>query len=301
MKLRKIPTIILCVLVLYSCGSKKQKETPVSNDKISTEDSSKEIPLAKDTIVFFSFAEENDISCRILYPEEKADASVLVLHGWNLPADEICKKTSFCEKAKAANYVVILPDFGKTNYSWEVYPQTIDAYVKYPTLEWMIKVFIPSLQKELQLLKEEQINFVYGISTGGRGASLFAYHLPEIFDAAASLSGDFDIRDFTNAYIYYSYFGQYEEFPERWEKQAFVNDCENYTVPTYIGHGKQDMTVDVMQSKKMFDSIKKHQTKLEIRCNFPEEGKHDYTYWESETEHILDFFATIKQEITSGN
>jgi esterase/lipase superfamily enzyme len=289
MKFIKFSQIILCILVLSSCGSKKQKENIESNDNISAEERQGEIPLAKDTTVFFSFAEENDISCTILYPEKKAEASVLVLHGCNLPADEICEKTSF------------IPDFGKTNYSLDIYPQTIDAYTKYPTLQWMINTFIPTLQKEFHVLKEEQISFVYGISTGGRGASLFAYHLPEVFDAAATLSGDFDIYDFTNAYIYYSFFGKQEDFPARWDKQAFVNDCQHYTVPTYIGHGKLDMTVDVIQSQKMFDSIKKHQKNLQIRCSFTEDGKHDYTYWESETDNVLEFFGTIKQELTSSN
>ncbi len=299
MKFRKFSLVVYCfsIFLFTSCGSSKEEEKTLLQDTTMLTRTLDSIPLAKDTILFFSFAEENDISCTILYPEKKAEGSILLLHGWNLAADEICKKTSFCEKAKAANYVLIMPDFGKSNYCLEVYPQTIDAYTKYPSLQWMMDVFIPTLQKEFYLLKEEQLSFVYGISTGARGASLFAYHLPEIFDAAACLSGDFDINDFTDAYIYYSFLGKQEDFPERWEKQAFVNDCQNYTVPTYIGHGKKDSIIAVLQSEKMYDSIKKHQKTLEIQAHFPEEGKHDYEYWESETDNILNFFHKIKKDL----
>ena len=288
--------LCLISLVLFvACGGNAEEQS-TTNDSLVNMETKTEIKIANDTIVYFSFFSEKDVKCAIQYPKEKAEACILLLHGWNLPSEEWCEKTGFCERAKAENYVLIIPDFGKTNYGLEVYPQTIDSYAIYPSLQWMMNEFIPQLQEQYNLLQEEQYNFVAGISTGGRGASLFAYHMPEIFSGAASLSGDFDIYDLKDEYIFYSFFGKYDDFPARWEKQAFVNDCENYIVPTYIGHGRNDNVADVSHSIKMYDSIKKHQPNMLLECHFPDTAEHNYAYWNSEIENVLRFFNSVKNE-----
>ncbi|MDD2386590.1 MAG: alpha/beta hydrolase-fold protein [Bacteroidales bacterium] len=282
---------ILILIVGVSCNSNTNKKFIDDSDD-STKDPVIAIQRMNDTIVYYKYDCCFVVSTEIKYPSSETEiiGSILLLHGWNLPADEWCNKTSFCEKALNKGYVLIIPDYKKSNYCLEMYPQTIADYQKYPTITWMMEAQIPNFQVTFGLLLPGQNNNVAGISTGGRGATLMAYYMPEIFNNAASLSGDFDITKMQNEYLYYSFIGHYNDFPERWKKECFAYDCKNYKVPTYIGHGQLDNVSPVTQSQMMFDSIKSYHPNLKIIGHFPEYAAHNYDYWESETDAVLRFF-----------
>ncbi|MDY0140460.1 MAG: alpha/beta hydrolase-fold protein [Bacteroidales bacterium] len=282
---------ILILIVGVSCNSNTNKKFIDDSDD-STKDPVIAIQRMNDTIVYYKYDCCFVVSTEIKYPSSETEiiGSILLLHGWNLPADEWCNKTSFCEKALNKGYVLIIPDYKKSNYCLEMYPQTIADYQKYPTITWMMQTQIPNFQETFGLLLPGQNNNVAGISTGGRGATLMAYYMPEIFNNAASLSGDFDITKMQNEYLYYSFIGHYNDFPERWKKECFAYDCKNYKVPTYIGHGQLDNVSPVTQSQMMFDSIKSYHPNLKIIGHFPEYAAHNYDYWESETDAVLRFF-----------
>lgn len=293
-KLIILLTTILSIFVLSCNQSTKQSN---DNDITSKTDSIHADTIPKiirgnDTIISSKYDCCFVITTMIKYPdsEQEIKGTILLLHGWNLPASEWCEKTTFCKKALAKGYVLIIPDYKKSNYTLEIYPQTNADYQKYPSIKWMINSQYPDLQKQFGLLLPGQNNLVAGISTGGRGATLLAYYMPEVFTGAASLSGDFDITSMQDEYLYYAFLGQYKDFPKRWEIECFAYDCKNYTVPTYIGHGKMDNVSPYTQSKAMYDSIIKYHPDLKLIGNFPEYDSHNYTYWESETDNVLNFF-----------
>jgi len=291
--MNKIIFILASVVAmsLFACNGNSQKSNSDGTSK-QTEDSIAIIPMKADTTITYKYDCCFAVTTQIKYPnpETKIIGCILMLHGWNLPADEWCSKTTFCEKALKQGYVLVIPDYKKSNYTLEKYSQTIADYQKYPTLTWIMKTQIPDLQELMGILKPGQNNLVAGISTGARGATLLAYYMPEIFKGAASLSGDFDITAMKEEYLYYSFLGQYSDFPDRWQKECFAYDCKNYIVPTYIGHGKADKVSPCTQSKSMYDSIKKYHPEIKLIGNFPEYYGHNYDYWESETDAVLDFF-----------
>jgi len=287
---------ILLIIVAVSCKNETKKETVNKETTIEIVDTIPDIPRMNDTILFHKYDCCFVVTTEIKYPPEDKEikGTILLLHGWNLPADEWCQKTTFCDKALNKGYILIIPDYKKSNYCLEMYPQTIADYQKYPTITWMLYIQIPHLQETFGFLLPGQNNNVAGISTGGRGATLMAYYRPEIFKNAASLSGDFDITRMTDEYLYYSFIGHYSDFPDRWQKECFAYDCENYTVPTYIGHGQDDNVSPVLQSQMMYDSIRKYHPDLKIKGHFPALASHNYDYWESETDAVLDFFECCK-------
>lgn len=293
MKNAKLISFILILILFAFTSCKNSSQQVIDEEKeIVVEDTIPEIVRMRDTITFHKYDCCFVVTTEIKYPNEDKEivGSILLLHGWNLPADEWCQKTSFCQKALEKGYVLIIPDYKKSNYCLEMYPQTIADYQKYPTITWMMETQIANLQETFGLLLPGQNNNVAGISTGGRGATLFAYYMPEIFKNATSLSGDFDITKMTDEYLYYSFLGHYADFPQRWEQECFAYDCRNYIVPTYIGHGKADNVSPVEQSIMMFDSIKTHHPNLKLIGHFPDYAAHNYDYWESETDAVLDFF-----------
>lgn len=291
--------IILFILTMVFACNSKEKEKFKEKQETSKNQEFVKITHKNDTILSYKYDCCFIVSTKIIYPQKDSviKGAILLLHGWNLPADEWCEKTSLCEKALNQNYVLIIPDYSKSNYTLEIYPQTIANYKKFPTLTWIMETQIPMIQKSMELLLPGQNTYVAGISTGGRGATLLAYYKPEIFKAVASLSGDFDITKMTDEYLYYSFLGHYKDFPERWEKECFAYDCKNFKTPIYIAHGEADRVSPVEQSKAMYDSIKLHQKNLKIKVHFPKVAGHNYDYWEYETDNILEFFDEVYQEL----
>lgn len=288
-------SIIFSISLQISCSSKNTKDPSKSGNNIISIDTLKQITGITDTTVFMKYDSSFVVKTIVKYPDPHViiKGNILMLHGWNHPSTEWCNKTSFCNKALEEGYVLIMPDYEKSNYTLAVYPETINDYKKYPTLTWIINYHIPSIQEQLHLLEEGQNNYLAGISTGARGATLLAYHMPVIFKGVASLSGDFDITGMPDEFLYYSFLGHYNNFSDRWRKECFAFDCKNYNVPTYIGHGEKDKMSPVLQSKNMYDSIKKYNPEIPVIGNFPLNEEHTYDYWKSETDNILTFFNKL--------
>jgi len=246
-----------------------------------------------DRLLSYNFRDSVNYGMKIVFPDNEAKACILMLHGWNLPAEEWCEKTDFCEKALARGYILIIPDWQKCNYPLSVYPETKREYWRYPDLHWIIDTIINDLQGNHHLLLDGHNNFVAGISTGGRGAGLLAFYKPDVFTGMASLSGDFDITSMQEEFLYQAWFGPYEKFPLRWKQECFAYNCSEYKVPSYIAHGRADKVSPVEQSIAMYDSLTKHHPELGHKAHFPDSAGHDYSFWESETEAILDFFDSF--------
>jgi pimeloyl-ACP methyl ester carboxylesterase len=273
-------------LLAIACQSndKSAQEKPHENQVAEVRPS--ELKIHQDTTIRFT-SKDHTYSVHIRLPDSSIRGSILLLHGYNLPPLQWCIETTFCTEALQRGYALIIPDMKRSNYSLAVYPETIEMYRNYPTLPWIRDSLLCGIEEISGLLSTDGNNFVAGISTGGRGASLLAYYEPERFTACASLSGDFDITKMQDSFLYQAWFGNYKEHTLRWENECIAYDCKNYEVPTYIAHGGADQVSPVAQSKMMFDSLNQY-----VHCahHFPEKARHDYTFWGSETNGILDFF-----------
>ena len=281
-------------LFFLSCQSpqtnnEKQKEGNTA-DEISVTDAYP-LSILHDTVFELRNARNFTTTVAIKLPTTDAEACILLLHGWNLPANQWCDSTDFCAKALAQGYALVIPDLELCNYPMEIYPECLERYRKYPDLPWIMDTLIPEISEKTGLLQPGFRNFVAGISTGGRGATLLAYYQPELFTACATLSGDFDITVMPNEFLYEAWFGAYDEFSGRWKSECFAYDAANYRVPIYIAHGKADAVSPQQQSSAMYDSLKKHHPELLVRVNFPDSAAHNYGFWAGETDAMLEFFG----------
>ena len=289
---KKYFAVISMVFILVSvlCLNKKSSEITIAEVAKKTFDAGySDIKMQIDS-VFYAYGDTNEYKVVFYTPEASAKACLLMLHGWNLQGDEWCKKTGFCNEALKRGYILIVPDFEKCNYPLHIYNETRPEYRRYPDLQWIIDTVIADLQIRYKLLLEGHNNFVAGISTGGRGAGLLAFYKPEIFTGMASLSGDFDITTMQDEFLYRAWFGDYKQFAERWRNECFAYNSKFYVVPSYVSHGKADKVSPVEQSMAMFDSLMKHHPELGHIAHFPDTAGHNYGFWGSETEAILDFF-----------
>lgn len=263
-------------------GNRVRKDSPENSDTVVKQ-------KLKDT-TFYIKRNSDSIRIDILVPDSEKGVCLL-LHGWNLPSDELCEKTELCKKLLQEGYVLIVPDFGKTTYQWVNYPQTRKDFLKFPTRSWMQDTFLTRLQVNFNLLNNGGRNFVYGVSTGGRGAALLALENPKIFRAAACLSADFDHFALGNEPINKGYYGSSQQFPERWKgKDNIHNRSSEFKCGLFLAHGKTDKVCPVSQTENFAQEIQKKNPDLKLKTVIDPYGDHTYLWWNRQTSAIIEFF-----------
>jgi len=237
----------------------------------------------------------NKIPVDVYTPEsKKINATVLVLNGWNFPRDDWQKKTRILKMGNEKGFRLLFPEMGKTLYESEYFPETTLKWSTTPGGKWAREFLIPAFQENGIFSKSEK-NFVMGLSTGGRGAAILGLSRPEIFSAAASISGDFDQVAMPKDRLMTSTYGKYEENKERWETIDNIHrNASAWKIPIYLGHGQKDKVVPFLQTKNFYLKLKELHPNLKIVFNDPKDAEHDYKYWDSEVESIFQFFSTIK-------
>ena len=242
--------------------------------------------LPKDTIVIL-----NNVAVDISYPSGTAKGSILVLPGWNFSKDDACKNSDFCNLARQYGYCLIRPEMGKSIYLFENYPETREDWVRNPTLKWLIDTLIPYCQQKLGILLPGNKNFLFGISTGGRGVAQIAINTGNLFTAGAALSGDYNQMLQKNDKLMIGYLGPFEKFPSRWagKDNPFMHAIQ-LKIPLYLGHGRQDKIVPVEQTTRFFEIVSSINPSIGHVQHIDENGGHNYNYWNSEMPRIFAFF-----------
>lgn len=282
--------LTLLILLLFFSLSIKQEVHSANkvNTKQVRDTSNGKLPL-NDTVLIVN---NHKVFLKIQLQNKKG--TFLVLHGWSLPAEDWCNKTSLCDKVLKKGYCVILPDMGKSVYQKKNYPETRADWRSYPTREWLSDTLIPILQKKYSLLLKNENNYLVGLSTGARGVALILLDFPELFKSAAALSGDYAQEKMPADNLMTGFYGPFHKFKKRWLKQDNpISRIKEYKTPIYLGHGKLDQVVPPEQTIMFYDSLKKYHPDLKIKLNMPD-AHHDYFFWDSEVDNILKFFDITK-------
>lgn len=251
-------------------------------------------PLTDTTIVFKRGS--GNSSVKVHYKEYQDTfgfniGTIVLLPGWNYSSLDWCNKTDLCKLAEEWGYNVILVDMSKSTYSSQYYPETRADMRRYATRTWFKDTLTPFFQEEYGQLLEGGNNYILGLSTGGRGASLLCLDLPDIFKKGASLSGDYNQNSMPTDNLMRIFYGSHSKFKERWTgEDNVVYNLDRFTVPFYIGHGLKDNVVPFKQSVEFYDSLKVHQPDLNVVFHIDSTAKHDYKYWGDEVKNVIQFF-----------
>lgn len=229
----------------------------------------------------------------VMTPSGRINGNIIVLPGWSFSRKDWCVNSSLCAKALSRGYRLILPEMGKSVYSAKFYPETRTDWQVFPNKEWCINELIPTLQKDYHILTGDQKNYLIGLSTGGRGVALLALAKPDVFRAGAALSGDFDQTLMPTDNLMVGFYGTYSQFKDRWEGEDNpTRQADKFKTALYLGHGKQDKIVPVSQTEVFYQALKRMNPTLKVKLNLVD-AVHDYKYWDSEVENILNFFGEI--------
>ncbi|MCX7987548.1 MAG: prolyl oligopeptidase family serine peptidase [Bacteroidales bacterium] len=228
----------------------------------------------------------------IIFPRDNSRGkNILVLPGWNFPCDDICRKSNFCSLAIEQGYTIVLPDMKKSVYATRIYPETRPDWLQYHTRSWVTDTLIPYLQSKFQIFLFEHKNYLFGISTGGRGVALIAcFDSLKLFRAGAALSGDFDQTLMLNDNLMKGYYGSYQKFPKRWEGEDNpTKNADKIRIPIYLAHGTDDSIVPYSQSVVFYDQLKKISS-LPHQLHIVSGAKHSYEFWSTQYSYVLTFF-----------
>lgn len=245
------------------------------------------LPLPADTTLTIG---HHTVSIKTSGLHTKGD--ILMLPGWNFSKDKTCNETSFCKRALAEGYRLILPEMLKSTYATHYFPETRNDYRAYPTLTWVIDTLIPELKKKFGIFSGNH-NILYGISTGAKGAALIHLRTDTLFQKVILLSGDYDQTQNPTDNLMINTYGPYSIFRQRWkEMDNPTNEINKWKAKVYIAHGLNDKIVSSVYSIHFADTLKKTHHNLSIELHLNSLAGHDYTFWEHETERIMEF---IKQ------
>ena len=289
MNKRKFHSTLIVALVLFlsGCQSAEPENRVVQDEAVEEEHYSP----AEDTLFVFTSGGKQ-IETFIVRSKVKRIGTILALPGWNYPYNHWCDSTNLCEMASAKGYDIVMPSMGKTIYSDSIYEQTRSDWKNEVTRDWINEFMIPTLQQQYNVLQLNEQNKIVGISTGGRGAVLLAMDNPDLFDAGAALSGDYEMTAFKSDNLYRGFFGAYDNYQDVWEgHENPISSITGLKVPFYIVHGADDQIVPSNHAEILFNYLDSNVHQL----NIVKDQGHDYQFWSQEISNVLKHFENTSK------
>lgn len=240
------------------------------------------------TVNVYSQAMKKEIPNTIILPkgystDSKALPVLYALHGatddhtfWPTMVPEI--------QVLADQYgiIIVCPDGAKT--SWYI-DSPIDPSFQYET--YISQELVSYIDNTFHTQSTKSSRAIMGLSMGGFGAFYLAIRNTNVFSAAISTSGGFDLRPFPNHWDIAKRIGTQTEYPANWQNYSVVNMAgllEGKTLALFFDIGVHDFFYD---ANKQF-----HQTLLskKIPHSYLEmPGGHTLEYWQKSINYHFVF------------
>ncbi|MDO4564281.1 MAG: alpha/beta hydrolase family protein [Clostridia bacterium] len=220
---------------------------------------------------------------------------VYMLHGGGGDASMWLRETSAERYARERNVALIFPDAGGFSYYTDcAYGKDYWTYIS-EELPEMMSAMLP-------ISERREDRFVAGFSMGGYGAFKCALMHPEMFSAAAALSGGFDLERLLADGLSsvpnksrMAIFGEPPKIdPNASDLYVMLKNLkeQNKEIPLlYTACGSEDHLTYACHTR-MIDFCKKHDIPLEARTS---PGGHTFKFWDPATEAMLDWLP-LKRE-----
>ncbi len=240
------------------------------------------------------------VPVRIYVPLSMAQAAprrtILALHGYRGNYSEWGSYTSIQKFSEEYGIAVVCPDMGGTLYETVYYPETQVKWNEMPGGRWIPEILIPFLQTNYGLARSREHTGIMGVSTGARGALLLSSLHPELFKAAAGISGYYDTTVMTGSPFIPTIYGPYAAFKERWEKDdnIMLLAANLADIPVFLAHGFKDRDIPIEQSQLLGIKLRQMQKKNPGRYQFDFRElplmSHGWVYWREVTGEAMSFF-----------
>lgn len=223
------------------------------------------------------------VQLRIYFPKISPKAHsprvLIALHDYNRTNREWSDYTDIKSYADQYGFVIVCPNMGQTSYETKFYAETVRPWDGVPGGKWVGEVLVPFLQKRFRLARDRETTGILGVSNGARGSILIACSYPNIFGAAAGISGYYDKSVLADKRIITSVYGKYAVFKSRWESDDNIINLASRLKNTrvFLAHAARDRDIPIEQSQLLGIRLRQLQKKSPDRYKFE--------YQESESYH----------------
>jgi hypothetical protein len=235
----------------------------------------------------------------LIFSPANSKSTVIGLPGWNFKSRTWEDNAQISQLAMQYGVTVALPEMHKSIYETSFFPETNTAYRwsgsgQIGGARWIGEVVLPFLQTTYS-----EVNGVFGLSTGGRGAIL----VPQLYKIwrplrACSMSGTFDLfslKPTMGEYKIHSViYGPRNKFPERWrEGDSISRIAQLQGVQVLLIHGQNDRHVPASQSATLHAALQERG--WSSLFDSVEGGGHDWDLWSHYVKDCFSFMNTGKR------
>lgn len=242
-----------------------------------------------DTLEIFSNTMQKKVKAVIVLPDNyqnKKDSFpvVYLLHGYSGSYSNWIKKMPNLQQlATENNMVLVCPDGG---YSGWYINSPVVPNNQYET--FISDELVKYIDKNFKVYPVPEKRGITGLSMGGHGALMLGITHPEIYGAAASMSGAVNLLSLADRYEIKQIIGDTAQYLSTWKKYSVVNLADTLTnnkMPLLVDCGIKDIFIK--------DNRLLHEVLLKQNINhtyIEREGGHTWSYWTNALPDHLLFF-----------
>lgn len=236
-----------------------------------------------------------DVPVVLKAPAGKPVGDLLLLPSWDDTEEAWCLRSRTCVKALKKGYRLILPSMGKSMYCLVRYAETRPDWASAPSFAWVKDTLLPTLQDKYCLLQPGANNFVVGVGAGARGALRLTQELPDLFIAAACMSGDYNPSLAPSDNLYSGFLGEYEDFGQRWrEEENLCKAVSRIRTPLFLSHGLADDFIPATQTEFLYNVLHEEHPSLNVLLHLAPGKGGGFAFWNSEMSEVFRFFESTQ-------
>ena len=242
-----------------------------------------------DTVSIFSNSMHRTIKCVVIKPDAyKLKITkfpvVYLLHGYGGSYSNcIIRVPQLKDFADTYQVIIVCPDGGFGSWYFD---SPVDPAFKYET-HVTVEV-VNFIDKNFKTLANKEHRAIMGNSMGGHGALFMAFRHPDIFGAAASISGGVDLDLCKTKFDISKRLGDTLTHAKDWHDMSVINLIEKYTdtkLKISIDCGIHDIFIEANRH------LHQKMLQLKIAHDYTERpGEHNWEYWRNSTPYQLLFF-----------
>ena len=194
------------------------------------------------------------------------------------------------KEGKATPMIIIMPD---ADTGIPGYANSING--KWDYEDFFFEELMPHVEKRFRIKRNKRFRAVAGLSMGGGGSFLYAFHRPDLFSSAAPLSAWMgpqtieEMRDFAKRENIKFNENNFESFISKNNPLKIVDQINKETLNSirwYIDCGDDDYLFE--GNSLMHIKMRKKGVKHEFRIR---DGAHNWTYWRTALPSVLEFIS----------
>ncbi len=242
-----------------------------------------------DTVSIFSNSMHRTIKCVVIKPDDykfkiTKFPVVYLLHGYGGSYSNcITRVPQLKDFADTYQAIIVCPDGGFGSWYFD---SPVDSAFKFEThVAFEVVNFI---DKNYKTLADKGHRAIMGNSMGGHGALFLALRHPDIFGAAASISGGVDLDLCKTQFDVSKRLGDTLVHAKDWHDRSVINLIEKYPdtkIKISIDCGIQDIFIEANRH------LHQKMLQLKIAHDYTERpGEHNWEYWRNSAPYQLLFF-----------